>query len=146
MPPLTYNAVSDRDPRPLPALPTIGNAGSTFIDPTFGTRLMRVTDAYTNPGASHVICNTASGGEQNSFNVDSTLFYAQCGANLLFRFDPATFATTLVKDPARPSEPLRLPSGEPEFSFTDPDLLYFNHDSKLKQYKVSTNTMTTLLD
>ena len=76
-PPLTYNAVSDRDPRPFPPLPSIGNAGSTFIDPTFGTRVMRVTDAYTNPGASHVICNTASGGEQNSFNVDSTLFYVQ---------------------------------------------------------------------
>src|SRR5215467_11185395 len=41
--PLSYNAVTDRTPRPVPALPALGGAGSKVTDPTFGTLILRVT-------------------------------------------------------------------------------------------------------
>src|SRR5712692_11896426 len=47
--PLTYQAVTDRNPRPKPALPVLGAAGSIITDPTFGSRILRITDANTEP-------------------------------------------------------------------------------------------------
>ncbi|HJT87169.1 MAG TPA: malectin, partial [Bryobacteraceae bacterium] len=43
-PPSTYNAVSDLAVRTKPALPALGTANQWFVDPTFGTRILRVTD------------------------------------------------------------------------------------------------------
>jgi hypothetical protein len=41
---LYSGATSDRGSRPEPALPPIGAAGSTWLDPAFATRTWRVTD------------------------------------------------------------------------------------------------------
>ena len=63
IPPTDYAAISDRIARPKPALPVPGPAGSAFVDPSFGSRILRVTDensrpagvrvSYRTPGAAH---------------------------------------------------------------------------------------------
>lgn len=54
---------------PLPALPT---TGGTFVDPTFGTTILRVTDAATDGGGS---CGTAYS-YWPTFNRTSTRLWA----------------------------------------------------------------------
>src|SRR5690348_1377462 len=72
-----YNAMSDRNSHPKPALPSIGPAGSTFADPTFGSRMLRVTDANTRPGAIGRSYTTPSAAHQTAWNANSTYFYVR---------------------------------------------------------------------
>jgi len=65
---------TDRGIYPEPALPQLPQAGGTFVDPTFGTTLMRVTDE-----ADGKHCHNAYS-YYPSFNRDSTRLHAQCGA------------------------------------------------------------------
>ena len=46
----TVPLLTDFNVRPEPALPAMGPAGSKIVDPTFGTTILRVTDA-NNAGA-----------------------------------------------------------------------------------------------
>lgn len=55
-------------PYPAPALPA---AGGSFVDPTFGTTIVRVTDATTAPNGASV--NSAS--TDSMFNADGSMFY-----------------------------------------------------------------------
>lgn len=57
-----------RKPYPAPTLPP---AGGTFTDPTFGTTILRVTDASTSPEGAGV--NSAA--TDSMFNADGSLFY-----------------------------------------------------------------------
>ncbi|HUR19843.1 MAG TPA: hypothetical protein VMZ90_03490, partial [Vicinamibacterales bacterium] len=61
----------------LPTLPTIGAAGSTFTDPTFGSRMARVTDGAftTDLGTTNGSFTTASAGYQQEWNADGTKFF-----------------------------------------------------------------------
>jgi hypothetical protein len=68
---------------PPPALP---RAGGTFVDPTFGTTIMRITDE--SDGAS---CHNSYSYWQ-TFNLDDTRFFIDCDNNpKLYRFDPNSF-------------------------------------------------------
>src|SRR5688572_11146477 len=64
-----YDAVGDWEPRALPPLPKIGPAGFVFIEPTFRTRVMRVTDensvAANTPEYQDRSMLTPSSSEQN---------------------------------------------------------------------------------
>ena len=51
--PNTLYAISDREVRIPPALPTIGAAGTSYIDPYFGTRIHRLTDANTDTATAN---------------------------------------------------------------------------------------------
>src|SRR3989454_11518247 len=73
---------------------SIGDAGSVFDDPDFGSRIVRVTDGNTGtqlgggfPGVSFA---TDSSSEQNTWNKSATRFYAvtEGGRAVLFGFDP----------------------------------------------------------
>jgi len=55
-------------PYPAPVLPA---AGGTYVDPTFGTTITRVTDATTAPKGANV--NSAS--TDSMFNADGSMFY-----------------------------------------------------------------------
>ena len=70
----TYTSASDRIVRPKPPLPAIGPAGSTFTDPAFGSRLLRVTDANTRPGSPGVSFRTPSAGPQIAWDMASKYF------------------------------------------------------------------------
>jgi hypothetical protein len=72
-----YKAISDRTTHPKPPLPKMGAAGTSIVDPTFGCRILRVTDGNlypSYPGSSYM---TPAGTNQNPFNADSSKFYVE---------------------------------------------------------------------
>ena len=119
--PPQYCARSDRKVQPYPDQPpTMGPAGSVITDPTFGSRIVRVTDASADPRKAERPLYTPSSAEQNSWNKDSTMFYVTTagGSFILFEFDPATMKPKLAR-----SHNLTW-GGEPQFSFSQPNILY----------------------
>jgi hypothetical protein len=111
---------SDRRVYPEPPLPALPRAGGTFVDPTFGTEIMRVTDERD--GKS---CGTYYP-YWPTLNADSTRLLvrrAQAG-DAIYEFDPVNFK--LGKSYVVP----RLPDGGAfitegaTWSATDPDTLY----------------------
>src|SRR6185369_5456348 len=68
---------------PAPALPP---AGGTFVDSSFGTTIMRVTDEKDGKSCTNFYSYWPS------FNLDTTLFFIGCDGNAkLYRFDPNAF-------------------------------------------------------
>jgi len=119
--PQQYCARTDRRVEPYPEKPpAIGPAGSMISDPTFGSRILRVTDGRSDPTQVGRPLFTPSSSEQNSWNKNSTMFYVSTsgGTILLYDFDPETMT-------ARPAKSPKVDLGsEPQFSFQQPNLLY----------------------
>ena len=139
--PPNYCARTDRKSDPYPEKPpAIGPAASVFTDPTFGSRIVRVTDETSDPKQAGRPLMTPSSAEQNSFNTDSTMFYVTTsgGSFVLYSFDPATMKARVVRSPQ-----LNW-GGEPQFSFSKPNILYgINHrDTVFEQYDTSTGKVT----
>lgn len=150
--PLSYNAVTDRTPRPVPALPALGGAGSTVTDPTFGTSILRVTDPNTRPDRANRAFHTPSSAEANTWNTDSTIFYitGEGGEAIAYNFDPIAMRATRMGDTSGPSGGSILPfGGEPTFSFTSKYVLYGMDGATgtlLQQYDFQSAALTNLLD
>jgi len=70
-----YQAVTDRNVYPKPALPALGPAGTAITDPVFHTPIVRVTDSVTRPGALNRSYRTPSSPHQNAWSVKSSYFY-----------------------------------------------------------------------
>ena len=105
----------------------LGPAGTVFVDPTFGSRLVRVTDGATRPVRPNRSYRTPSAAAQNTWNVTSTYFYVVStdGTIVPFAFDPLTLtASRLPADTTGEGGLILRFFGEPEFSFVDPTLLY----------------------
>jgi hypothetical protein len=143
--PPQYCAQNDRQVEPYPEKPpTIGPAGSIINDPTFGSRIARVTDSRSDqkqPGRSLV---TPSSAEQNSWNKDSTMFYVTTlgGAFLLYSFDPATLTAREARTP-------HVNWGaEPQFSFRQTNILYGMNrpEPVFQQYDTSSGRVSDVND
>ena len=67
--PTTYSAYSGTDAKRIPQAPALGPANSIIRDPTFGSRILRVTDAHTNGGDSLI---PEYAGFFRTWNADST--------------------------------------------------------------------------
>ncbi len=95
---------------------TLPAAGGTFVDPTFGTTLIRVTDATSGTEAHHAY------GYWPVFNADSTRFHISVdGQATLYQFDPTSSAVTRLA-PLFAGAPC---AWEDAFwSHTDPNILY----------------------
>lgn len=136
--------VTDRGPRPEPALVKPAGAGFSFNDPVFGSRLWRVTDRLTRPDALDRSYRTPSATHQNAWSADSAYFYVVStdGTVLPFAFDPERGA-------AAPLDPLRFYI-EPQFSYVDGGILFGSVSSgslrTIDQYDVGTRAYTRLLD
>jgi hypothetical protein len=141
--PPEYCARTDERVEPYPQKPpAIGPAGSIISDPTFGSRIARITDSGSDPRQSGRPLYTPSSAEQNSWNKNSTMFYVTTsgGSFLLYNFDPATMT-------ARPARTPNLPWGaEPQFSFKDVNLLYGlnRRQTTFEQYDTSTGRVTQI--
>lgn len=123
-------------PQPAPTLP---EAGGTFVDPTFGMTILRVTDA-------------ADGKENHnaysywpSFNRDSSRFFIWSGGKaVLYRFDPDAFRI-VGKETLWGGKP---PSGSTPgwedaiWSGVDADVLYCHEGLNLWRYDVATKQYT----
>jgi hypothetical protein len=141
--PPQYCARTDRRVEAYPEKPpAIGPAGSIINDPSFGSRILRVTDGRSDPRQTDRPLFTPSSAEQNSWNKDSTLFYVTTsgGSFLLYHFDPATMTARAANTP-------QLAWGaEPQFSFQQSNILYgINKRSALfEQYDTSTARVTEI--
>lgn len=131
-----YTAASDRLVHLKPAPLTLGVAGFTFNDPTFGTPMLRVTDANTDGGLP---IRVPSDAHLSAWNSTSTKFLLvnSGGGTEVFSWDGMTAAK------------LNLTVGsqtEPSFSFVDPDLIYGALiGTTLHQIKTWKNNVATLV-
>jgi hypothetical protein len=143
--PPQYCARTDRRLEKYPEKPpALGPAGSIISDPTFGSRILRVTDSRSDPTQAGRPLLTPSSSEQNSWNKDSTMFYVTTsgGSFLLYDFDPATMT-------ARPAGNPKLNwAGEPQFSYGKANVLYgiSRRDTVFEQYDTSNGRVTQVND
>lgn len=134
-----YSARTDRTPQPKPTLPVLGPAGFSFEDPTFGRRILRVTDA-TMGGSSWRVSSNA---HVAAWNADSSKFYVvNAGGGIqLFAFDAAAFQALPVASPYSQTEP--------DFSRVDPDVLFTVAGPKtrtIRRYSLTAGSATDAID
>lgn len=151
----TYTARSDRASYQKPSLPSIGSAASTFTDPTFGSRMMRVTDANTRPGVSGRSYTTPSAAHQTAWNANSTYFYVRSvdGYFVPYAFNPSTMAISRMQATNSGTGGLLIDSqAEPQFSFVSPNIVYGTRQDStydwpiVRQFDFSTGSYTDLLN
>jgi hypothetical protein len=143
--PPEYCARTDRRIENYPEKPpAVGPAGSVINDPTFGSRILRVTDGSSDPRQAGRPLFTPSSAEQNSWNKNSTMFYVTTsgGSFLLYDFAPATMTAHATRTPS-------LNWGaEPQFSFQHANILYgMSHRvTAFEQYDTSSGRVTEVND
>src|SRR5215468_3788898 len=120
--PTTYSAYTGTDAKTIPPAPALGPANSVITDPTFGSRILRVTDANTNGGESLIPTDS---GFHRAFNADSTAIKLSGphGDGYWMDFNPSTFK---VGDGSSKPAIHSLPfSSTWEWSAVDPNVIYF---------------------
>jgi len=125
---------------PAPALP---RAGGTFLDPAFGSTIMRLTDEVDGTACINFYSYWPS------FNLDSTRLIIRCDADAkLYRFDPNRFQIVgkgpLFERPAPGGGNLSVEDAI--WSGTSATVLYGYSESKLFAYDVATKTYTLIKD
>ena len=134
---------TDRKVYPEPPLPKLPKAGETFVDPTFGTTILRVTDERDGK-----TCHNAYS-YWPTFNTDNTRFHINRGGTpTLYRFDPKEFKVLgreklfAVKTPAG-----TVPRWEDSiWSATDPDVIFAHEGLRLWSHNVAEKEYTLLKD
>jgi hypothetical protein len=153
--PVTYQATSDRSARPKPPLPALGMANSKFTDPTFGSRMLRITDGNTRPGSPGRSYTTPSAAHQTAWNVDSSYFYVRSvdGYFIPFAFNAASMSASRVQSTNNGDGGLVVASqAEPQFSFVSPKILYVTRQDSANDWPIvqkcdfSTGSYTDLLN
>jgi hypothetical protein len=153
--PTKYAATTNRNIYPEPKLPKLGNAGFKFRDPTFGSRMLRVTDANTRPGLSGRSYTAASSAQQLAWNAASNLFYVR---SIDGTFIPYTFNAT--KMTAARIDPTTTGDGglvirsqvEPQFSLRSANLLFGSRQDSandwpiIQQFDFATLTYTDIVN
>ena len=139
-----YCARSDRKVEEYPNQPpALGPAGSLITDPSFGSRILRVTDPNSDPKGKGRSLFTPSSAEQNTWNKNSTMFYVTTagGSFLLYNFDPATMKARVAKNPN-----LNW-GGEPQFSYSQQNILYgtSRQEPSIEEYDTSTGKVSEIV-
>jgi hypothetical protein len=153
--PASYQATTDRQARSKPALPAVGLAGATFADPTFGSRMLRVTDGNTRPGTPGRSYTTPSAAHQTAWNTTSTYFYVRSvdGYFIPYAFNAATLSISRLQATSSGDGGLVVASQtEPQFSFASPNILYVTRQDPgndwpiIATFDFSTGAYTDLLN
>jgi hypothetical protein len=135
---------TDYNVYPPPSPPALPAAGGTLTDPTFGTSILRVTDAADGTD------NHQSYSYWPSLNKTSTLLYISSvgGSPTLYDFDTTNFAIA-NKRAMFASSPVGdgTPSAEDAiWSGTQPGVMFCHTAQKLYSYNTGTNQYTLLKD
>jgi hypothetical protein len=140
---------TDRQPYPKPTPPpTLPAAGGTFCDPTFGTRIMRVTDINNAPagaGTSYSFWPTFNSDNSKILIMDPSL----TPRGFIYDFNPTTFALstrrTIISLPAG-SNPPKM--DDAVWSHSDPNKLFVHVDNgtKVYSYNVEDPAYTPIVD
>ena len=151
--PLAYNAISDRNAYAKPPLPVLGPAGTIFVDPTFGSAMLRVTDGLTRPGLVDRSFRVPSNAHLSAWNATSTLFYVVStdGNSIPFAFNATTMTASRLQPAGSGNGGLTLAFyGEPQFSLVNPNRIYGaasgSNNRTLAQYDFQTGLYTSLLN
>ena len=142
--PSTYSAYSGTDTKVIPPAPALGPANSVITDPTFGSRILRVTDANTNAGESFI---STDAGFFRAWNANSTAIKltGPHGDGYWLEFNPSTFK--VGDGSSRPTlHPLSFgaESSTWEWSTVDPDVIYFLNGNQIARYNKATGVTTNL--
>src|SRR5437016_3277732 len=151
----TPNYISDRNVYPKPPLPPLPPVGGTYRDPTFGTEIMRATDAGECPTPG---CGTWYS-QWPTFNANNTRLLIRRGDSgemMIKAFDPVNFALGPIVR-ASPKVGGTTPNWQGAmWSRTDPDLIFVegayydpNYPAsgmKLYSYRPSTDTFSLVKD
>lgn len=129
---------------PKPTTPNMGNlqgAGTIIIEPDFGERIVRVTDAVTSSGATNVSYVISNGGSLDDtwWNTNSTKFLIQpvAGTVIPMNFDPVTMQAT----PTYPASNLqRIPAQAAQMSTVDPNRVWGLNDTIWQTWDLSSPT------
>jgi hypothetical protein len=151
--PTAYNAISDRIAYAKPALPALGPAGFRFVDPTFGSNMLRVTDGQTRPGIVNRSFRVPSNAHLAAWNANSTAFYvlSNDGTVIPYAFNAATITASRIQATGTGDGGLTLASYvEPQFSRVDPNVIYGalsgSNNRTIAKYDFAAGTYSTLLD
>ncbi len=140
--PRTTGWVTERTAFEHPAAPALPDAGGTFTDPTFGTTLMRLTDAADGDD------NQVAYSYWPTFNLDGTRAAVNTGALgfTLIDFDPAAFTAGSRRAlPASPTGPVQFEDAT--WSGVDPDVLYAHTlGGRLYAYDAGDDSYTLVKD
>jgi len=151
--PGAYIAVTDRTAYPKPALPHLGPAGFTFNDPTFGSKILRVTDEFTRPGSPYRSYRASSNGQLAAWNASSTAFYvvSNDGTIIPFAFDAQTMTAARIQATTTGSGGATLGFyQEPQFSLVNPNIIYGavtgTNNRTVGQYDFQTQKYSPIVD
>jgi hypothetical protein len=139
--PSTYSAYTGTDAKPIPPPPALGPANSVINDPTFGSRILRVTDANTTSGGSLI---PTDAGYYRTWNANSTALKLvnSHGNSYWLEFNPSNF--TVGDGSPRPTlHPLSF-NYTWEWSAVDPDVIYFLNGNQIAKYNKVTTLVTNL--
>ena len=139
--PTTYSAYTGTDAKQIPHAPALGPANSIIKDPTFGSRILRVTDAHTHGGNSLI---PEYAGYFRTWNANSTALklHGPYGTSYCIEFHASSFS--VGDGSARPTlHPLSF-NVKWEWSAVNPDIIYFLNGNQLAEYNKSTHVVTHL--
>ena len=154
-PPSTYLAIADRTTREKGTLPALGPAGYAFQDPVFESRIFRITDGATRPGALDRSYRTPSSSHANAWSADGNYFYTVStdGTIVPFSFDRASAQARRIQPSSSGEGGLILRFfNEPVFSYVTPGIAFgtFNGSGSnlrsVDQYDFATGGYTQLLN
>jgi hypothetical protein len=150
--PSQYSAITDRITRTKPPVPAIGAANSSIVDPTFGSKIARMTDGNTRPGLVNRSFRVPSNSHLAAWNADSTMFYVMSndGTSIPFRFDAATMTASRINPSSSGNGGFTLAFYvEPQFSLGKPNLIYGvggSNNRTISSYDFSTGSYTTIVN
>ena len=139
--PSTYSAYTGTDTKIIPTAPALGPANSVFNDPTFGSRILRVTDQNTYGGESFV---STDAGFHRTWNADATAIKltGPHGDGYWVEFNASAFKVgDGSSKPALHSLPFNATW---EWSTLDPNIIYFLNGNQIGKYNKSTGVITNL--
>lgn len=134
--PSAYTAYSGTDPKPVPSPPPdLGPANSIIVDPTFGSRILRVTDGDTASGTSLI---PEDAGFFRTWNANSTAIklVTANGSSYWTDFDPVNFQAGVL-------HPIKF-DHHWEWSASDSSTIYFLDGSRLSRYNIGTQAVSSL--
>jgi hypothetical protein len=131
-----YHGLTDHSVKVKPAPMVLGAAGFAFKDPTFGSRMWRVTDATTSVGLSQRMPSSA---HATPWNADGTILYTvNDGGGVTFHSFDGTNVTKLT---------VAIDSQlEPQFSLVDPKIIYAVRGHKVRKWRVDVVSWAEVFD
>lgn len=152
--PVTTAALTDRAVYTKPAFPTSWPVNTVMVDPTFGSRILRVTGPSTLPSSVNASFGTPSAGYQLAWSQDSTKFYVagSSGGIVPFTFDNGSMTCARINGPGDGGLQISTVSTEPQFSYVNSNIIYVtgqngtHNTPTIRKFNFATQTYTDLID